>query len=846
MGIVSKSIAQELSYSNLAKIYQGDKLTGIDFPVGPLGGSVIRMNGKAERQWWQIFNNYEEREGSGIVPNSFFAIRASANGSTVVRALQTSSVGSFLAMNSLSFQGEFPFGWYNFHDDSLHIDVKMEVFNPLIPMDLKNSAIPCSIYKINVKNTSNYSTSISLLGSQQNAVGFDGYGIIDGDNNRSNSGYGSNVNTIDSDVSSTSLNMKGTIGSMQLSAFETEMTYTASFDSISSLFNDFSRDGSLFGPSTASSPSNGVTVDGALVKEFSLAPGEEKTVTFVLSWYILGAKSGLQGNPAWSFEGQQYENWWTDASDVFDYVKENYKLLETKTKLFHDTLYNSNIPRYAIDRLSSNLCVLKSPTAFWAKNGYFGLWESTSNNEQWYGNCKHVYHYAQSISAIYPELSRKLMEQNLASQNDDGLLPARDGDCLNALDGHLGTILGIYRDYRKTNDKIWLESVWPKTLKAMEYIITEYDSNVDGMFTGIYNNTLDCVSTGTNSFIGTMYLAALKASSAMAELMGQTNYKTYFDEIYQTGVRNQNQELWDEKLNYYVEKSENLSDTKSFGNGSVIDMLLGQWWSNQVDLGQIYPEDRTKIALSQIYKNNRFTDPGGPQYSDFRDFLGTGDTGWMMNKFPAQKPENPVLYYDEVMSGFEYSLAATLIQYGMIDEGMDIVKCISDRYDGRLRGADEVNMASQATVYGTGSPFGEDECGDFYGRAMSSWSILLALQGYIYNGPEKVIGFKPVWKPEAHKSFFTTSDSWGLFSQIQTETDQNVEMIIKYGCVELNKIILRIPIEKNIKNVVVNFNGISISIESIRQITQDVEIVLNNNLVINEDSMITFKMTYDD
>jgi hypothetical protein len=52
--------------------YEGDYLTGLDFPIGALGGSVIRMNGKAEREWWQIFNNFEERKGSGKLPNSFF------------------------------------------------------------------------------------------------------------------------------------------------------------------------------------------------------------------------------------------------------------------------------------------------------------------------------------------------------------------------------------------------------------------------------------------------------------------------------------------------------------------------------------------------------------------------------------------------------------------------------------------------------------------------------------------------------------------------------------------------------------------------------------------------------
>lgn len=40
-------------------IFSGKYLTGIDFPIGAVSGSLIRMNGKAERQWWQIFNNFE-------------------------------------------------------------------------------------------------------------------------------------------------------------------------------------------------------------------------------------------------------------------------------------------------------------------------------------------------------------------------------------------------------------------------------------------------------------------------------------------------------------------------------------------------------------------------------------------------------------------------------------------------------------------------------------------------------------------------------------------------------------------------------------------------------------------
>lgn len=147
----------------------------MDFPIGALGGSVVRMKGKAERKWWQIFNNFEERPGSGIIPNSIFTLRVKIKDTLVVKALQTSSVGSFSAMDSLSFHGEYPFGWYNFWDDELPFEVTMEAYNPLIPMDLKNSAIPCGIFNVKVKNSSKDKIKINLLATQQNAVGFNGY-----------------------------------------------------------------------------------------------------------------------------------------------------------------------------------------------------------------------------------------------------------------------------------------------------------------------------------------------------------------------------------------------------------------------------------------------------------------------------------------------------------------------------------------------------------------------------------------------------------------------------------------------------------------------------------------------
>jgi len=824
--------------------YQGEYLTGLDFPVGALGGSVIRMNGKAERRWWQIFNNFEERAGSGIVPNSFFALRTKTGGTTVVRALQTSSAGSFPAMNSLSFQGEYPFGWYNFDDQELPVSVTLEAYNPLIPMDMKNSAIPCGIFRIKVTSTSSDDVEVNLLATQQNAVGFTGYDTIAGPNNRNCIGYGQNKNKVITEAGKTSIEMTGTTGSMQLSAYSREVSYDASWKDLNSLYNDFYDDGKLAGETSASSPEPETTVDGALATGFLLKPGEERVVTFVLSWYFPNGTFGRSDIPEWYFVegGSQYENWWSDAGDVDSYIAENFEYLDATPRLYHETMYSSTIPRYVLDRITSNICVLKSPTSFWTKAGYFGIWESTSFKEEWYGNCKHVIHYAQGHARLFPELGRILRDIDLNTQTDQGLLPSRDGELKNAIDGHFGSILGVYREHLLSDNNDFLADVWPRTKEAMDYAISTFDSDHDGMMLGSYHNTLDCYSSGTSPWIGSLYIAALKASAQMALLMGEEELSADYGNLSNTAAKNQNQELWSEELGYYIAKPEHLPETRLMDKASGLDMLLGQWWANQLNLGRIYPLERSISGLSAIYRINRFTEDGIQR--PYRDFLGYGDTGWQMFVHPGEVPKNSIHYYCETMSGFEYAAAATMIQHGMVEQGLEIVEEISKRYDGRLRAEGEVTLAANANVFGTGSPFGEDECGDFYARAMSSYSVLLAMQGYIYDGPQQTIGFKPVLDPENHASFFSTSAAWGLFSQTQTRSDQSSGIEVKYGTVHIKKIILAVPDDKTGSKLSVMLDGVEQSIESSKQNGNTMTIQLKSACEVNSGSrlLVSFQL----
>ena len=152
------------------KEYAGENLTNIQFPTGGLGGGTIIMNGQGERNIWQIFNNFTQ----ATMPESFFAIQTKTGDQTpITRQLQTSE-GNFRAMDSLTFEGEYPMGWYHFFDNQIPVDVDLEVFSPFIPLDAKNTALPCVIYTFKATNNTNSTVDVNFLATQKNPIGYKG------------------------------------------------------------------------------------------------------------------------------------------------------------------------------------------------------------------------------------------------------------------------------------------------------------------------------------------------------------------------------------------------------------------------------------------------------------------------------------------------------------------------------------------------------------------------------------------------------------------------------------------------------------------------------------------------
>ena len=158
------------------RTYTGANLGAVAMPIGGIGTGTLWLDGQGRLRVWQIFNNETENR----VPDSFFAVRVEQSGQApVVRLLQTEAEYGFDACPSLVYEGGYPIARL-FFDTATPVSVRMDAFNPLIPTDADNSSIPCAIFRITAKNEGSERARVSLLGSLQNAVGWDGIAPIEG------------------------------------------------------------------------------------------------------------------------------------------------------------------------------------------------------------------------------------------------------------------------------------------------------------------------------------------------------------------------------------------------------------------------------------------------------------------------------------------------------------------------------------------------------------------------------------------------------------------------------------------------------------------------------------------
>lgn len=806
--------------------------TDLAMPLGGIGAGNIAVCGDGALREWQIFNKVN---AACLVPGHFFAIWARAGDSDPVARILGPSIEGLPGIERTEFIGEFPIAEVRYKDADLPVEVRMEAFSPFIPANAAESGIPGIYFVFKVKNPGRTQVSVSLAASLQNAVNYDGRSPIDGVRFKD---YGGNLNSVIQDGGFTAIHMSNPdlspeerqFGTMILAAMGSNVTSIPQWDIPITVWSDFARDGKLDSQSSDAPSRKGRTWNGALANSLGLRPGEEKSVVFFITWHFPNHYAEYDRNLAEYRIGRNYNNRFKDSAQVAKYMAENYGKLAHRTRLFRDTLYDSTLPYWLLDRIGAPASTLTSQTCLWIEDGTFHAFEGSGSHGCCPMNCTHVWNYEQTLAYLFPEIERLMRHTDLlVQQTETGSVHHRTVLPLNLprssgpfIDGHLGTILKSYREHLLSADDDWLAEMWPNIKMAMDFAIREWDPNEDGVLVNQQWNTYDAAMFGPNTFIGTLYLAALRATEEMAAVMKDPDAQRY-RRLFESGSKRLDDVLWNGE--YYIhidrrdkaERAENgawmLEDwpdeaslaehqNRPYGIGCHADQLLGQWWAHILGLGYLLPEERVGKALDSMLRYNWRWDFG--EVVQQRAFAGPGDMGLLCCTWPhGERPSPAILYADEVWTGIEYAVAGLMLYEGMESEANQIARAVLDRYNGIPRPPIKR------------SPWNEIECGEHYVRAMSSWSMLLAAQGFSYNGPNGSMAFNPRISPENHRSLFTCAEGWGTFSQKQTRTSHVNTIELKYGRLRLNSLTINLPEEAEPKSLIAALGRKSLNFEGL-------------------------------
>jgi uncharacterized protein (DUF608 family) len=533
---------------------------------------------------------------------------------------------------------------------------------------------------------------------------------------------------------------------------------------------------------------------GSVIQEFTLAPGESGTATFVIAWHFANPnRDSLAFLTDIKKLRRHYASRFKDARAVLDYVVENMERLTKTTRLWRDTWYDSTLPYWFLDRTFATACTPATATCYrfeTPRGPRFYGWEGTYCCA---GTCTHVWNYGQTLARIFPALernARELVDFDMEFEKNTGLIHYRGEAARSlAIDGQCGTILRAYREHTMCADDAFLRKVWPNVKKAIEFVIAR-DEDKDGILDGAQYNTLDTTWYGQIAWITSMYLAVLRAGEAMAKEMGDAAFAEQCGQLAESGYKNMPEKLYNGEYFVHVTDPKH-PEANSTGNGCHSDMLFGQFYAHQLDLPRLVPAEQAMSAMASLYKYNLAPDVG--TYRKFSEksvkggrwYAMPGEGGVIVCTWPHGGSDAATgksgdawaaMYFNESWTGFEHHVAATMFAEGLVQEGLAVERLIHDRHHGAKR-----------------NPYDEIECSSHYARAMSAYGAYIGMCGYAHHGPSGFLAFDPKLTPEKFRCAFTSAGGWGTYSQTREAKSQAASIEGKWGKLRIAKLRLGVP-----------------------------------------------------
>ena len=786
------------------RVFDQAHLDRVALPIGGIGTGTVSLGGRGDLRDWEIMNRpakgFIPRLGNAESVGPFLALFAQEEGQAAVcRLLEGPSPvpqyeGSHGAVTpnehmprfrTCRFAAAYPFGRVQLADPAVPLDVELRAFNPLVPPDADASGIPIAVFTITLTNRRAHPVTAAASINLPNFIGIDGSVVAtDWKADARPTGARRNRNTARTADGLTGLVLTSDGVDDDAGAWGTMAVATPSGDGVSlrtswstggwgsallDFWDDFSADGRL----DAREALKPIDVPMAsLASRLVVPPGASREVRFLLGWHFPNRYSWRpRHEPPGPDDrvGNYYTTKYRDAWDVLAREAARVDDLRGRTVRFVRALTGSALPDEVKEAALSNLSTLRTQTCFRAADGRFFGFEGSNNHAGCcWGSCTHVWNYEQATPFLFGSLAWSMREVEFAHATDgDGLMSFRVHLPLEraqefgkaAADGQMGCVMKAYRDWQLAGDDAALRALWPHVRRSLEFcwIPGGWDADRDGVMEGAQHNTMDVEYYGPNPQMGLWYLGALRAAEAMARHLGETAFADTCRDLFTRGSAWIDANLFNGE--YYEHRVQPPASAAAvapsllvgmgadditkpdyqLGPGCLVDQLVGQYMAHVVGLGYLVQAGRVKTTLASILKYNR-RDQLHAHFNPLRSFALADEAALLMASYPRERPANPFPYFGEVMTGFEYTAAAGMLYEGMTAEGLQVIRDIRARYDGRRR-----------------NPFDEAECGHHYARAMASWAAVLALTGFRYSAVTREMTITDA--PGRH--FWSTGYAWG-------------------------------------------------------------------------------------
>ncbi len=784
---------------NYPRRFAGRHLKMISFPLGGVTAGSLGLGGRGQLTDWEIFN----RPNKGFRPAYGFPAIWAQSGSAkpVAHVLEArilppyegaSGLGSNNApglsrLESAEFTGEYPLAHIDFEDRTLPVKVELDAFSPFIPHEPDDSGLPVAILRYRVSNPGVAAARVSIAFSIENPVhtGEDARMAArqregEGRKNEYRTGDGLAGLVMSNPQLAADDPMAGEFVLAATPEPGTGVSHWAGWpagrwwNSPLLFWDQFSKTGTL---GAQPEPYNSV---GVLCLERTIPAGKAASFQFLLGWRFPNR------TPEWcgwasppgagkTIIGNYYAVRFKDAWEAVSYAATNLESLEARTRSFATALRESTLPAVVKEAASANLSTLASTTCFRTADGEFHGFEG-SNDKQGccFGNCTHVWNYETATTFLFPSFARSLRRAAFGySMDEEGaihfrqMLPdgiARSG--VAAADGQMGQIMHAYLDWKLSGDEALLKATWPRAKKALEFawVPGGWDTNRDGVMEGVQHNTYDVEFYGPNPMCGIYYLGALRAAEEMARAAGDASSAATYRRLYENGSRWIDANLFNGQ--YYIQQvrgystdeiakdlrsdmgSENTEHPEyQMGAGCLVDQLVGQYLAGIGGLGALVEPEKIRATLASIYRYNYKRSLAQHDNTE-RTFALNNEAALVICDYgKVQRPRIPFPYFAETMTGFEYTAAVLMMDWGMVEQGLECVHNTRMRYDGEKR-----------------NPWDEAECGHHYARAMAAWSAIAVLSGFSYDGVKASLVAVPLVAHANFQSLWATGTGWGTFA----------------------------------------------------------------------------------